>query len=219
MKKRTWRFFLIVTAAHLAGFTVYGLFFWRGGGVSKAQARRLVERFNQVVSEAYRRGDVTLIDPVVGPNTVEGKRLTGLIGVRLDLGITLDAELLDLDVTGVERSGDVLQVRTKERWRYRDRKIGSGEQVGEESSDSYELLYTFRQFDKVWMVAETQFTSPPQVGRKAAPWAADVKTLHGFAPAPDAVGGTSPSRVPRRGDTPPTTPNTLPAGKGEEKAP
>jgi cytochrome c biogenesis protein ResB len=138
---------------------------------STEEARRLVERYNQVVSEAYRRGDVRLIDPVVGPN--EGKKLTGLIGVRLDLGITLDSQLLSLEVTGVEKTKDEMQVRTKERWRYRDLKIGTGQQVGEESLDAYGMLYIFKKIDKAWMVDEIRFTSPPQVGRKQTPWIAD----------------------------------------------
>lgn len=149
------------------------------------EARRLVERYNRVVCEAYRRGDVRLIDPVVGPK--EGKRLTGLIGVRLDMGITLDAELLHLEVTGVEEcageSGEELRVRTKERWHYRDRKIGTGEQVGEESYDSYEMLYLFAKIDGRWLVDEIRFTTPPEVGRKTTPWSSDRRTLHGVANA------------------------------------
>ena len=97
--------------------------------VSQADARQLVERYNKFVSEAYRRGDIKLVDSVVGPN--EGRKLTGLIGVRLDLGITLDSQLLSLDVIGVEQKPNELFVRTKEKWSYRDRKIGSGEQVGQ----------------------------------------------------------------------------------------
>jgi hypothetical protein len=145
--------------------------------VSDKDARELVERYNRVASEAYRRGDARLIDPVVGPN--EGKKLTGLIGVRLDMGITLDAKLLSLDVTGVEQAKDELQVRTKERWQYRDLKIGSGEQVGEESLDSYEMLYVFKRIDRAWMVDEIRFTAPPQVGRNTMPWGADPRDLHG----------------------------------------
>ena len=192
MRRRTRRFAVVLVVAHLLGFALYGAFGWRGGRVSNAAARRLVERYNQAVSEAYRRADVNLIDPVVGPNTTEGKRLTGLIGVRLDMGITLDAELLSVEVTDVAQNGGELQVRTQERWRYRDRKIGSGEQVGEESSDSYELLYVFRKLDKAWLVAETRFTVPPQVGRKATPWAAERKAVHGVVAPPKQEGGKGP---------------------------
>ena len=143
------------------------------------QARQLVEHYNQVVSEAYRRGDVKLIDPVVGPN--EGKKLTGLIGVRLDLGLTLDSQLLWLEVSGAERSKDELRVTTKERWRYRDRKIGTGDQVGEESLDTYKMFYVFKKTGQAWLVDEIGFASPPQVGRKQTPWLANRESLHGIA--------------------------------------
>jgi len=132
------------------------------------QARKLVERYNQVVSEAYRRGDVRLTDSVVGPK--EGKKLTGLIGVRLDEGMTLDSQLVSLEVTGVEKAGEEMRVRTKERWHYCDRKIGSGALVGEESTDSYEMLYLFKKMDKKWLVDEIQFTSKPIVGRTKLPF-------------------------------------------------
>lgn len=149
--------------------------------VSTDEARRLVEQYNRVVCEAYRRSDIKLIDSVVGPNSRDGRNLTGLIGVRFDMGITLDAELLSLEVTGVEQSNDELRVRTKERWRYRDLRIGSGNQVGEESLDSYEMLYIFKRIKQAWMVEETRFTAPPQVGRKTTPWQADHRLLHGIA--------------------------------------
>jgi len=144
------------------------------------QARTLVERYNRVVSEAYRRGDVKLIDPVVGPR--EGKKLTGLIGVRLDFGLTLDSRLLSLEVTDVEETKTVMRVRTKERWRYRDLRIGTGEQVGEESLDSYEMLYMFTNVNRAWLVDEIRFTKPPWVGRRQTPWTADRKGAPVVAP-------------------------------------
>jgi len=145
--------------------------------VSTERARELVERYNSTVAEAYRRGDVKLADPVVGPN--ESKKLAGLIGVRLDLGLTLDSELLTLVITHVERRSGELRVRTRERWRYRERRIGSGKQVGEESLDNYEMLYVFKKAGPAWLVDEIQFTSPPEVGRKQLPWS----PRHGSMPA------------------------------------
>lgn len=136
---------------------------------STEDARRLVVRYNDAVSEAYRRGDVRLADGVVGP--AEGKKLTGLIGVRLDLGLTLDSQLLSLDVLGVERGEKELRVRTRESWKYCDRKIGTGEIAGEEGLDSYEMLYIFQKEGREWLVNEIQFTAPPKVGRKPTTWA------------------------------------------------
>lgn len=157
------------------------------GGVSDREARALVDNYIRAVSEAYRRSDVTLVDGVVGP--LEGKRLTGLIGVRQDMGISLDAEALSVGVTEVEMSDDgKLLVRTKETWLYRDRRIGSGEQVGDESRDHYEMIYVFRKIDGRWVVDESRFAAPPQVGRSVTPWGVEHGAMQ-TSTAPAAPGG------------------------------
>jgi len=150
-------------------------------GYSLPKARELVERYNAVVSEAYRRGDVKLVDSVVGPN--EGKKLTGLIGVRLDMGLTLDSKVLSVEVLEAEQSKDELRVRTRERWSYCDRRIGTGEQVGEKSEDSYEMRYFFRRFEQNWLVDRIEFAAPPQFGRPPGTWAVE----HGRVPGHGAV--------------------------------
>jgi hypothetical protein len=137
------------------------------------QARALVERYNQVVSEAYRRGDAKLINLVVGPR--EGKKLAGLIGIRSEFGLALDSHLLSLEVNRVERAKDMMRVATRERWRYRNLRIGTGEQVGEESFDSYDMVYTFTNINAAWLVDEIRFTKPPWVGRAQNAWVADQK--------------------------------------------
>ena len=159
---------------------------WR---VSSSEARILVLRYNEAVCEAYRKGDVRKIDGVVGPNTADGLRLTGLIGVRLDMGITLDAHLETMEVLGVEHVKDDLRVRTRERWRYRDLQAGTGLQVGEASVDHYEMLYHFQNHKGTWLVEETRFAAPPQVGRKEVPWAMDAKDAHGVIAPPAPEGG------------------------------
>ncbi len=141
-------------------------------------ARVLVERYNRAVSEAYRRADISLIASVVAPDSEDSRKLTGLIGSRFDMGITLDAELLTLEIIEVEQTKDSLRVRTKENWRYRDRRIGTGEQVGEESEDSYEMLYLFTRRDENWLVDEIRFASAPKVGRQAVAWGAPREKLH-----------------------------------------
>jgi hypothetical protein len=159
------------------------------GHVSEREARALVERYNLAVSEAYRRGDINLIDNLVAPDCVAGRNLTGLIGVRLDMGITLDSRLDDLQVTRVEVVNEQLQVHSRERWSYRDLRIGTGEQVGEASVDHYEMLYLFKQVKGAWMVTETKFTSPPKVGRKTTPWRMDARDAHAMAGAAPKKGG------------------------------
>ena len=148
----------------------------------------LVARYNQVVSDAYRKGDVRLIDEVVGPDASDGRRLTGLIGVRIDMGLTLDARLEALEVTGVEQLKDDLEVRTREQWRYRDVRTSTGQQVGEASVDHYEMLYRFKYHKGTWLVEETRFTAPPQVGRKEVPWNINAQDAHGMMSPPAKEG-------------------------------
>ncbi len=147
--------------------------------VSTGEARKLVERYNAVVAEAYRRGDVKLVDAVVGPN--EGKKLAGLIGVRLDMGLTLDSKMLSLEVLDAKRSKGEMQVRTRERWSYCDRRIGTGEQVGERSEDAYEMRYFFKRFEKEWLVDRIEFATPPQFGREPGTWAIAHGRMQGHA--------------------------------------
>jgi hypothetical protein len=148
--------------------------------VSPSEARMLVARYNQVVSDAYRKGDIRLIDEVVGPDAPDGRRLTGLIGVRIDMGLILDARLEVLEVVRVEHLKDELQVRTREQWRYRDVRTSTGQQVGEASVDHYEMLYRFSYHKGTWLVEETKFTAPPKIGRKEVPWNIDAKDAHGM---------------------------------------
>ena len=158
------------------------------GRASTREARALVARYNAVVSEAYRKGDIRLIDAVVGLNTPDGQRLTGLIGVRMDMGLTLDAHLESLEVTGVEQIKEDLQIRTKERWRYRDLKTDTGVQVGEASVDHYDMQYHFRKLKGIWLLEETKFATPPQVGRKAVPWSMEARDAHGMVAPPPTEG-------------------------------
>ncbi|MBL0211898.1 MAG: hypothetical protein IPQ13_13460 [Holophagaceae bacterium] len=156
--------------------------------VSTREAKALVIRYNSVVCEAYRKGDIKIIDSVVGPDAPDGRRLTGLIGVRMDMGLTLDANLESLELVGVDQAKEVLTIRTRETWRYRDLKSGTQQQVGEASVDRYEMLYHFRKHEGAWLVEETRFTSPPQVGRKETPWSMDARDAHAMAPPPPAEG-------------------------------
>ncbi len=141
------------------------------GRVDTDEARHLVERYNKVVIEAYRRADAKLADQVAGPE--ERRKLTGLIGVRQDMGVTLDSRLLQLEMVTVDQDddGQWLEVRTREKWHYLDRKIGTGEQVGEDSTDTYEMIYQFARDRDRWVVDKIKFAAPPEVGRKKPLWA------------------------------------------------
>lgn len=161
---------------------------WR---VSASDARILVLRYNEAICEAYRTGDILKIDGVVGPDAPDGRRLTGLIGARVDMGIFLDAHMVSMEVLGQEQTGDHLLVRTRERWRYRDIHKATGAQVGDASEDYYEMSYDFMNHKGTWLVEETKFATPPQVGRKGVPWSMDVRDAHGLM-TPPATSGRQP---------------------------
>lgn len=125
-----------------------------------------MRRYNTQLVEAYRTSDVELMEGLVGDD--EGKKLTGLIGVKRDLGVTLDAELLTLEVRAVQRKGDTVDVLTDERWRYRHRRLGTGAILGEESTVYYSLRYVLRRMKGAWLVERVRFESPPAMGRAEA---------------------------------------------------
>ncbi len=157
-------------------------------GLSDADAAKLVQRYNDRVIAAFRAGDARLIDPVTGPT--DGKRLTGLIGVKLDQGITLDAQMTDFDVVRVERPKDEVVVFTEERWHYRDRRVGSGKQVGPDSSDHYFMRYHLRKLGGRWVVDHIAFEREPEVGRKQVMSGGEFASVHGVQTIDPDAGGT-----------------------------
>lgn len=166
-------------------------------GFSDEKAVRLVEAYNRRVAEAFRAADARLIEPVTGPN--EGKKLTGLIGVKLDQGITLDAQLLDFKVLGIERRKGEVVVRTEERWYYQDRRVGTGERVGQDSTDHYFMRYHIRHPEGRWVVDEIAFDKAPEVGRSEVPAKGEARALHGAQAAEPGRVGSPPAAEPRDG--------------------
>lgn len=160
------------------------------GGLSDEKAVRLVEAYNRRLIEAYRSSDHQIAIPVTSPR--ELRKLAGLIGVKYDQGIALDAELLDFKVLGVERREGAVMVRTDERWHYLDRRIGTGEQVGQDSTDHYVMRYLVRKVEGRWVVDAVEWAEPPQVGRKEGPISGSADVLHGVK-SPESAGKSSPA--------------------------
>lgn len=164
------------------------------GRPSAAEAEDLVRRYNALVSDAYRAGDFRIAQPAVGDD--ELRRLAGHIGARLDQGITMDARLLELTVKGVEPAAGGLVVTTDERWHYLDRRIGSGEQVGQDSTDRYAMRYFLTRVEKRWLVDRTEFADKPEVGRTEVPDRGEPRALHGVT-TPEQAGTPAPAGAPR----------------------
>lgn len=168
--------------------------------LSDEAAIEVVRSYDRALIEAYRTADPRRIEGVAGE--AERRRLTSLIGVKGDMGITLDAQLLDLAPVEVHRDGDDVFVVTRERWYYADRRIGTGEQVGPDSTDRYVMRYRLRRAKGPWVVEGVAWQEPPQVGRKET-LGADVKIMHGIdtlnpeqEKAPPSPGSTRPRNGP-----------------------
>jgi hypothetical protein len=159
------------------------------GRLPDDRAIALVRHYNQQNIEAFRTGDSRITEPYT--SIEEGKKLLGLIGVRLDQGRTLDAELLEFEPLGVTREGDAVVVKTRERWHWVERKIGTGQPVGLDSTDRYLMSYRLEKVEGRWVVAGTQFMEPAVIGRPASAWTTTVRDAHGLpAKVGDAPTGT-----------------------------
>ncbi len=150
------------------------------GSVDDAAAVTLVRTYDARLIDAYRTSDVQVMEPWVGDD--ELRKLTGLIGVKRDMGETLDAQLLDLHVDRVARDGDGVRVFTHERWRYVPRRIGDGAPAGPESTDLYALSYRLGAVGGKERVLEVEFTEPPTIGTPVAPGRIDARDAHGLPP-------------------------------------
>jgi hypothetical protein len=154
-------------------------------GPSGEDGRKVVSGYLAKLAQAYRAADEDVVDPLVTERL--GRKLVGLIGVKRDTGIVLDAELLEISFVGSERRGGALYLETRERWHYRDRRIGSGEQVGSESTDAYRMRYRLVREGGALKVDEIEFVGEPQVGRKVEPMKLDRRTAHGLPRSEEAT--------------------------------
>jgi hypothetical protein len=194
-------------------------------GDARAEGEKAVRTYLDKMVEAYRTSDQEIVDPYVGE--AHALKLLGLIGVKRDAGITLDATVTELVFEGAERKGEDLFVTTRERWHYRDRQIGTGKQVGEESVDAYHLRYRFRREGGRLKLQETEFLEPPQVGRAAPRLELDARQAHGLPPReaeppPDGQPAASPPGPRLPGTPPPGHPPIGPGAmppRGEETRP
>lgn len=150
------------------------------GNGTREEAEQAVGTYLARLADAYRTSDASLVDSLV--NEQQGLKLVGLIGVKRDAGVVLDSKLLDLQFVRAERKGDRWTVETRERWYYKDRRIGTGEQIGDDSTDSYAMRYVFSRKEGRFILEELSFVGEPQVGRKAAPMPVDSRVLHGLPP-------------------------------------
>lgn len=149
----------------VCALAVFAAWWSQRGTLSDQRAEDLVREYNRCVIEAFRQADPMRVESITSP--AEAKKLTGLVGAKSDMGLTMDAQLLDLQVLSVEREPPALRVLTAERWRYADRRMGDGSVQGAPSTDSYRMVYHLAQIDGRWVVDRIAFAAEPVVGRAA----------------------------------------------------
>lgn len=189
----------------------------RPSGPSDEESKTLVKAYLEKLVQAYRASDEELVDRVVTEN--EARKLVGLIGVKRDVGVVLDAELLELSFVGVERRDGAAWVETRERWHYRDRAIGTGAQVGDDSTDEYQVRYRLVRDHGALKVDLLEFVGEPKVGRKAVPMRLDQRTAHGLPPKEEENGaaGAAPGPGAEKAAAP-AAPHEKPAAAPAAKA-
>jgi hypothetical protein len=164
--------------------------------IGRSDAEALVRRYNERNIQAFRSGDARLTEETTGE--AEGKKLVGLIGVRADLGLVLDASILEFEVTDARRADDGWEVETRERWHWQQRKASDGSPVGPDSTDAYWVRYRLGKEGDRMVVLAIEFLRPPEIGTKQEPWRASARDLHGL-PAK----GPAPAPTPTPGQVPP----------------
>jgi hypothetical protein len=160
------------------------------------EGQAAVQRYLDLLAKAYRASDAELVDPLLGDE--QGLKVTGLIGVKRDMGLVLDATLLQIEFDKVTRDGAALVVETRERWKYLDRRIGTGQPAGPESTDAYRMRYRFERKEGKLLLADLSFIEAPEVGQAGPAYRLPVEAAHGSppgrgdqAPPGDLPGGTS----------------------------
>jgi hypothetical protein len=159
------------------------------------EARAAVMTYLDKLTQAYGASDETIVDPLVSEH--QGRKLTGLIGVKRDMGMVLDARLLELQLEGTCKEGEELIVDTRERWHYRDLALATHKQIGEDSLDAYAVRYRLVREQGTLKIETIEFREPPIVGRKPPRPAIDARLAHGV-PIEARAGSTRPP--------PPTSP-------------
>jgi hypothetical protein len=151
-------------------------------GGDRADAERAVRAYDAALIAAYRGGDPAPLAPVATAREVQ--KVTALLDLKRAGGLVLESALEMLEVGAVERpERDRLRVRTRERWRYFDRRAAGG-QAGETLVALVELDYDLVREEGAWKVAATRGRSTEYLEPKG------YRPHHGAA---REAGGRSPS--------------------------
>jgi hypothetical protein len=120
----------------------------------RRDAETAIRRYLEVITDAYRRNDPTRVLGVTIPK--EEQRIARTIASKRAAGLVLESTLVRFQIEKVEMIGkERMQVRVKERWRYRDRALRPGLAPGKEHLADMTVEYFLYDEEGRWKVTAT----------------------------------------------------------------
>lgn len=124
----------------------------------RREAERAVRDYNDAAVLAYRTRDFARLREVATEK--EWGKVVVLVDLKTANGLVLESELLSLEVTRIARpSPDLLQVGTRERWRYHDRPLQPGRSPGPVFVADTALTYDFVRHGGTWKLDSARTVS------------------------------------------------------------
>jgi hypothetical protein len=114
------------------------------------EAARAVRRYDDALIAAYSRSDASGLDRVA--TLEEAGRIRVLIDIKSGAGLALESRLEAFEVLRAETSASGATVETRERWRYRDRRLEPGRPPGPELVSDMRMRYALVREAGRWKV-------------------------------------------------------------------
>jgi len=122
-----------------------------GCGTGHDDAVRAVRAYDEALIRAYRASDISALKAVA--TEAEVKRLFVLIDLKRSNGLVLESTLEGLRVISEQKSGEkAMVVETRERWRYYDRPLEPGRQLGQVFVADMSMRYHLVLDEENWKV-------------------------------------------------------------------
>lgn len=126
-----------------------------GCNADKREAEGLVRSYNEAAIIAYRTGNLEGLKKVATQQ--EWGRVVVLVELKTAAGLVLESELQALEITAVQRPHDgLLEVSTRERWRYWDRPRKPGAPAGTVFVAQMTLTYDFVREEGGWKMSSAR---------------------------------------------------------------
>lgn len=126
-----------------------------GCNADRREAEALVRAYNEAAIVAYRTRSFDDVKKVATQK--EWGRVVVLVDLKTANELVLESELQALEITAIEKPNDeLLEVSTKERWRYWDRPLKPGAAAGTVFVAQMTLTYDFVREDGAWKLSSAR---------------------------------------------------------------